>query len=417
MVHGHPQPAREGVAGVRAEDFPALHQDVHGHHLVYLDNAATTQKPRAVLDAERSYYEKDNANVHRGVHLLSERATRSFEGARRGVAHFVGATAPEVVFTRGTTEAINLVAQAFVRPRLAAGDEILVTELEHHSNIVPWQMICREKGATLRFVPITDAGELDHGAMAALLASPRLKFFSFAHVSNALGTVNPVQEMVEAAHARGVPVLVDGAQAVAHRPVDVSRLGCEFYAASGHKMYGPTGIGFLVGRRDVLEGMPPWQGGGDMIRSVSLHSGTTYNEVPYRFEAGTPNIAGAVGLGAAVTYLKDVGLETAGRHEDELLRYATERLKAIPGLTVVGTAHDKAAVLSFTLAGIHPHDVGSLLDRDGIAIRTGHHCAMPVMERFGLPATARASFALYNTKAEIDLLASSLEKVVQLFAR
>lgn len=402
------------VQAVRRE-FPILQEQVHGRPLVYLDNAATTQKPRAVIDAVRRYYEHDNANIHRGVHLLSERATRQYEDARAALARFLGAAAQETVLLRGTTEAINLVAQSFVRPRLRPGDEVLITQMEHHSNIVPWQMVCEATGAKLRYVPITDAGELDMAAFAKLLG-PRTRFLSFVHVSNALGTVNPAQEMVEAAHAKGVPVLVDGAQATAHVPLDLKALGADFYAGSGHKMYGPTGIGFLHAKREHFEAMPPWQGGGDMIRSVSLEHGTTYNDVPHKFEAGTPHIAGGIGLGAAVRFLSELGVERAAAHEHALLEHAQAALAEVPGLRIVGTAAHKSAVVSFTLDGIHPHDVGSLLDRDGIAIRTGHHCAQPVMDRYGVPATNRASFACYNTKEEADLLAASLRKVVRLFA-
>jgi len=402
------------VARLR-KDFPILGTKVHGKPLVYLDNAATTQKPKAVLEALSHYYEHDNANVHRGVHLLSERATKDYEDARAKISRFVGAAQPQdIVFTRGTTEAINLVANSFVRPRLGPGDEILVSEMEHHSNIVPWQMACEATGAKLRVVPIDDAGQLRMGEFAKLLGK-RTKFVSVAHVSNALGTINPVAKIVEAAHAKGVPVLLDGAQAVPHSPVDVQKLGCDFYAASGHKMYGPTGIGFLYGKRAHLEAMPPWQGGGDMIRSVSF-AATTYNDVPYKFEAGTPDIAGAIGLGAAVDYLQGIGMANIAAHEHQLLEYATAALEAVPGIRILGTARNKAAVLSFTVDGVHPHDVGSLLDRDGIAIRTGHHCAQPVMERFGVPATCRASFGLYNTTAEADKLVKSLRGIREMFA-
>ncbi len=397
------------------KDFPILQEKVHGQTLVYLDNAATTQKPKAVINAVAHYYEHDNANVHRGVHLLSERATKDYEDARAKVAKFIGAAHPqEIVFTRGTTEAINLVANAFVRPRLRAGDEILISEMEHHSNIVPWQLACEATGAKLKVIPINDAGELDMAAFRKLLTA-RTKFVSIGHVSNALGTVNPVKDIVKAAHAKNIPVLVDGAQAVPHAAVDVQDIGCDFYAASGHKMYGPTGIGFLYGKRALLDAMPPWQGGGDMIRSVSFAE-TTYNDVPYKFEAGTPDISGAIGLGAAVDYLLGVGMGRIHAHEHDLLVYATAAITKVPGVRIIGTAADKAAVISFTVNGVHPHDVGSLLDRDGIAIRTGHHCAQPVMERYGLPATCRASFGLYNTKADVDALVKSLRGVVAMFA-
>ncbi|MES2154537.1 MAG: cysteine desulfurase [bacterium] len=402
------------VAAIR-KDFPILATKVHGKPLVYLDNAATTQKPKAVLVALTRYYEADNANVHRGVHLLSERATKDYEDARGKVARFIGASqAQEIVFTRGTTEAINLVANAFVRPRLKAGDDVVVSAMEHHSNIVPWQMACQATGARLKVIPVNDAGELDMVTFGKLLGK-RTKFLSITHTSNALGTVNPIEDIVELAHAKDVPVLVDGAQAVPHSAVNVAKLDCDFFAASGHKMYGPTGIGFLYGQREHLEAMPPWQGGGDMIRSVSFAE-TTYNDVPYKFEAGTPAIAQAIGLGAAVDYLQGIGMQRIEAHESQLLAYATPLLEAVPGLRMIGTAKHKAAVLSFHIEGIHPHDVGSLLDRDGIAIRTGHHCAQPVMDRFGVPATSRASLGLYNTRSEIDALVSSLRKVVKLFA-
>ena len=398
----------------RRADFPALDQTVHGARLVYLDNAATTQKPQAVLDAIQRFYEEDNSNVHRGVHLLSERATRAFEDARQKVKRFLNARShQEIVFTRGTTEAINLVANSFVRPLLKAGDEVLVTGMEHHSNIVPWQMACEATGARLSVVPVTDSGELDLKAFPALL-TPRTRLFAVTHVSNALGTVNPVKDLIAAAHAKGIPVLVDGAQAVPHLAVDVQDLGADFYAFSGHKLYGPTGIGVLYGRKELLEAMPPWQGGGDMIRSVSFEK-TTYNELPYKFEAGTPDIAGAIGLGAAIDYVGSVGLQAIADHEHELLSYATKGILQVPGVKIIGTARNKAGVLSFTVAGVHPHDVGTLLDRDGVAIRTGHHCAQPVMDRFGVPATSRASFALYNTRADVDAFLASLKKVVEMF--
>ena len=397
-------------------DFPALAQLVHGKPLVYLDNAATSQKPRQVLDAMAHFYEADNSNVHRGVHLLSERATRSYEAARDKVQAFIHAKArEEVVFTRGTTEAINLVAHSFLRPRLKPGDEVIVSAMEHHSNIVPWQLACEATGAKLKVIPITDAGELRMDEYAKLLG-PRTKLVAVGHVSNALGTVNPVEEIVQLAHAKEIPVLIDGAQAVPHMPVDVQEIGCEFYAFSGHKMYGPTGIGVLYGRRALLERMPPWQGGGDMIRSVSFE-GTTYNDLPYKFEAGTPDIAGANGLGAAVDYLAAVGLANVATHEHALLDYATQAVASVRGLRIIGTAAKKAGVLSFVLEGIHPHDVGSLVDRDGIAIRTGHHCAQPVMDRFQVPATCRASLALYNTRDDIDALVASLKNVVTMFER
>ena len=401
------------VAAIRRE-FPILSQKVHGKPLVYLDNAATTQKPRDVLHTMMRYYAEENSNVHRGVHHLSETATKSYEAARDAVQRFVNAPSREgVVFTRGTTEAINLVAASFARPRLKPGDEILVTGMEHHSNIVPWQLACEATGAKLKVVPITDAGELDLAAFAKLL-TPKVKLLALTHVSNALGTVNPVRELIAQAHAKGIPVLVDGAQAVPHTKVDVQALGADFYAFSGHKLYGPTGIGVLVAKPEHLEAMPPWQGGGDMIRSVTFE-GSTWNELPYKFEAGTPAIAPAIGLGAAVAYVSKLGLDAIAAHEHKLLERATAAVRDIPGLRIVGTAKNKASVLSFTVEGVHPHDIGSLLDRDGIAVRTGHHCAQPVMDRFGIPATTRASLGLYNTADEVDLFAHSLTKVVKMF--
>ncbi len=404
------------VARVRA-DFPILSRTIHGRPLVYLDNAATSQKPRAVLDAERVYYETRNANVHRGVHRLSEEATQAYEAARAKVARFVGATSEdEIVFVRGTTEGVNLVAFTFVRPRVQAGDEILITHLEHHSNIVPWQLLCEATGAVLKVAPIDDRGDVVVEEFDRLLGSGRVRFVSIAHVSNALGTVLPVRDLIERAHSNGAHVLVDGAQAVPHLPVDVQALGCDFYTFSSHKMFGPTGIGALWGRRSLLEAMPPWQGGGDMIASVSFTK-TTYNRVPYRFEAGTPNIAGAVGFGAAVDYLGSGGLPAIAEYEHGLLAYGTAALEAIPGLTLVGTAREKASVLSFTFEGVHPHDVGTILDQEGIAVRTGHHCAQPVMDRFNIPATSRASLALYNTREEIDALVRGLGRVREVFRK
>ena len=396
------------------QDFPILHTTVHGKPLIYLDNAATAQKPQAVLDAIRHYYEAENANVHRGVHFLSETATQEFEAARAKVARFIHANAPEeVVFVRGATEGINLVANSFLRPRLKRGDEVIVSEMEHHSNIVPWQMACEATGAHLKVIPINDDGELRFDEFLRILG-PSTKFIAVGHVSNALGTVNPVKRIVDAAHGLGIPVLVDGAQAVPHAPVDVQALGCDFYVFSGHKMYGPTGIGVLWGKREHLEAMPPWQGGGDMIRSVTFAK-TTYNDVPFKFEAGTPNIEGAIGLGAAVDYLSGIGMEAVAAHEKDLLQYATKRLTAIKGVRILGNAKDKAAVISFVVEGVHPHDVGSLLDREGVAVRTGHHCAQPVMDRYGVPATSRASFGLYNTRADVDVFIAALEKVVAMF--
>ncbi len=396
------------------EDFPILQRAVHGRPLVYLDNAATTQKPKAVIDAVSRYYAEENANIHRGVHLLSELATASYEGAREKVRAFLGAAETrEIVFVRGTTEAINLVASTYGRQHVGPDDEVLITGLEHHSNIVPWQMLCDEKGAHLRVAPIDDSGALDLEAFAALLG-PRTRLVAVSHVSNALGTVLPVREIVALARARGVPVLVDGAQAVPHMPVDVRELGCDFYAFSGHKLFGPTGIGVLWGRAELLEAMPPYQGGGDMISSVTFEK-TEYNVLPYKFEAGTPNIAGVIGLGAAVDYVQSVGLGAISAWEEELLVRGTTLLEAIPGVRIIGTAPEKASVLSFVVDGVHAHDVGTILDQEGIAIRTGHHCAQPVMDRFGLPATARASLAFYNTFEELDALAQGVRKVREIF--
>jgi cysteine desulfurase/selenocysteine lyase len=388
-------------------DFPVLAREVRGRPLAYLDNAASSQRPRAVIDAMSRYYETSHANVHRGVHTLSQEATDLFEGAREKVRRFINARSTrEVVFVRGTTEAINLVAQTYGRSRFGPGDEILISWLEHHANIVPWQMLCQQTGATLKVAPITPSGEIDFDGFAALL-SPRTRLVALAHVSNALGTVIPVHRFIAAARALGIPVLLDGAQAVPHMKVDVQALDCDFYAFSGHKLCGPTGIGILYGRESLLQEMPPWQGGGDMILAVSFDR-TVYNGLPYKFEAGTPDIAGAIGLGAAVDYLESIGLERIAASEHELLAYASARLAMIPGLRIIGTAPDKAAVVSFTLGQVHPHDLGTILDHEGVAIRTGHHCAMPLMEFYGLPATARASFAFYNTRAEIDRLVDAL---------
>jgi len=402
------------VARVRS-DFPILATEVHGKPLVYLDNAATSQKPQAVIDAITRYYQGTNANVHRGVHHLSETATEHYEASRRTAQQFIHAPhLHEIIFVRGTTEGINLVAQTFGRARIGRGDEILITAMEHHSNIVPWQILCDEKGAKLRVAPITDDGELLLDEFAKLLG-PKTKLAAVTHVSNALGTVNPLKRMVELGHARKVPVLVDGAQAVPHLEVDVQDLDCDFYTFSGHKVYGPTGIGVLYGKTSLLESMPPYQGGGDMISSVTFDK-TTYNKLPYKFEAGTPDIAGAIGLGAALKYVNGLGLEKIGAHEHDLLEYATQTLSAVPGLRLIGTARDKAAVVSFVIEGVHPHDIGTILDQQGIAIRTGHHCSQPIMDRFGIPATARASFAVYNTRAEIDALVQGIEKVKEVFA-
>ena len=396
------------------EDFPILQQKVHGKPLVYLDNAATSQKPVTVIEAEERFYREYNSNIHRGVHQLSERATKAYEDARVKIQHFLNAgEAREIVFVRGTTEAINLVAMAYGRKNVQAGDEIVISAMEHHSNIVPWQILCEEKGARLRVAPINDRGELICDEFEKLLNS-RTRLVSVTHVSNVLGTINPVREIVEAAHRMDVPVLVDGAQAAPHLKVDVRELDCDFYAVSSHKIFGPTGIGVLYGKAGLLEAMPPYQGGGDMISSVSFEK-TTYNVIPYKFEAGTPNIAATIGLGAAIDYINQLGLENVAAYEHELLEYATEALSGIPGVRIVGTARQKASVISFVLDGIHAHDVGTVLDQEGIAVRTGHHCAQPLMERFQVPATARASLAFYNTKEEVDRLAAGIEKVKHIF--
>jgi len=395
-------------------DFPALQQEIHGKPLVYLDNAATTHKPRAVLDALDQFHRRDNSNVHRGVHTLSQRATDSYEGARARIAQFLSVETDEIIFVRGATEGINLVANAFLRPRLQPGDEVLITAMEHHANIVPWQLACEATGAKLRVAPMSLAGELLLDELEALL-TPRTKLLALTHISNALGTVNPVAQIAEMAHAHGVPVLVDGAQAVQHLPVDVAKLGVDFYALSGHKLYGPTGIGVLWGRSAHLEEMAPWQGGGDMIRSVTFEK-TEFAPPPLRFEAGTPHIAGAIGLGAAVEYLTEIGLKAIAAHERELLAAATDAVAAIDGVRLIGTAAKKASVLSFVVEGVHPHDIGTVLDRNGVAVRTGHHCAQPVMAFYGVPATVRASFGLYNYHAEIEPLCTALREAQELFA-
>jgi cysteine desulfurase/selenocysteine lyase len=402
------------VASLRA-DFPALQQLVHGKPLAYLDNAASSQQPREVLDAAALQQRLNHANVHRGVHDLSERSTAAYEGAREKVRRFVNAArAEEIVFTRGTTDANNLVASSLGRKLLGPGDEVLITWMEHHSNIVPWQLVCEQTGAKLVVVPIPDAGELDRAAFTRLLGA-RTKIAAIAHVSNALGTVNPVAELTAEAHRAGAVVLLDAAQAVPHMRVDVQALDCDFLAFSAHKMFGPTGVGVLYGKHALLDAMPPYQGGGDMILTVRFDK-TTYNALPYKFEAGTPNITGVVGLGAAVDYLERIDFAALGRHENELLEHATQRLLAeIPGARVIGTARDKASVLSFVVDGIHAHDLGTIVDREGVAIRTGHHCAMPVMERFGVAATARASFAFYNDRSDIDRLMAGLQRAVELF--
>ncbi len=402
------------VARIR-RDFPILEQEINGKPLVYLDNAASSQRPRAVIDAVSAYYERDHANVHRGVHTLSQRATDAYEGARDVVRNFINAKdTKEIVFVRGTTEAINLVAQSYARPRLSAGDEILISALEHHANIVPWQLVCEQTGATLKVIPIDQRGEVDYEAFERLIG-PRTKLFALAHVSNALGTIVPVEKFIAHAKALGVPVLLDGAQAIPHGTVDVRALDCDFYCFSAHKMCGPTGFGVLYGRQSLLEAMPPWQGGGDMILTVSFEK-TTYNQLPWKFEAGTPHISGAIGLAAAIRYLQQIGMDRIAEYEHQLLEYATSQLANVPGLQVIGTAPNKAAVASFTLEGIHPHDIGTILDTEGVAIRTGHHCAMPVMEFFKIPATARASMAFYNTFEEVDRLVAALERARSLLA-
>jgi cysteine desulfurase/selenocysteine lyase len=397
------------VARIRA-DFPALHQSAHGRPLVYLDNAATTQKPQPVIDAIRRYYEVDNANVHRGVHLLSQRATDAYEDAREKVRAFINAASTrEIVYTRNATESINLVARAWGDANVRTGDEVLISAMEHHSNIVPWQLLCERTGGVLRVAPMNDRGELLMDEFERLL-SPRTKIVSVVHLSNALGTINPVAEIVRLAHRAGALALIDGSQAAYHMPVDVAAMDPDFYVFTGHKVYGPTGIGILYGRESVLQAMPPFMGGGDMISSVTFER-STWNELPYKFEAGTPHIAGAVGLGAAIDYIREIGFDAIAPHEEALLEYGTARLAAVPGLRLIGTARRKASVLSFVMEGFHPHDIGTIVDREGVAIRTGHHCAQPVMDRLGIAATARASLAMYNTKADIDALVSALGRV------
>src|SRR5437879_1308862 len=397
------------------KDFPILKQHVHGKPLVYLDNAATTQKPQAVIDSLVRYYSWDNANIHRGVHTLSERATEAYEQARASIQSFLNAAdASEIIFVRGATEAINLVAQTYGRTKVHAGDAVLITAMEHHSNIVPWQILCEEKGARLRVAPISDSGELLLEDFENLLG-PRTKIVALTHVSNALGTINPVQQIIEMAHRWNIPVLVDGAQAVPHLKVDVQVLDCDFYVFSGHKVYGPTGIGVLYGKSALLDAMPPYQGGGEMISSVTFEK-TIYNNLPYKFEAGTPHVAGAIGMGAAIEYLNGFGMDNMAAHEHKLLAYATETVSAIPGIRLSVTATEKAGVVSFLLDSLHQHDIGTILDQEGIAIRTGHHCAQPVMQRFGIAATARASFALYNTREEVDALVEGIQKVREVFS-
>jgi cysteine desulfurase/selenocysteine lyase len=395
-------------------DFPILKERVHGKQLVYLDNGATTQKPQSVINTEVAYYEHYNSNIHRGVHALSQKATEAYEDARVKVQHFLNARrAEEIIFVRGTTEAVNLVAQSYGRPRLGPGDEIIISAMEHHSNIVPWQMLCEQTGAVLKVVPINDDGEFLFDDYLGLLG-PRTKMVAVVHVSNALGTINPVREIIRAAHAHKVPVLLDGAQAVSHLKVNVQELDCDFYAFSAHKLYGPTGIGVLYGKQALLEAMPPYQGGGDMIRTVTFEK-TEYNVLPYKFEAGTPNIAGSIALGAAIDYVTEIGIEAIAEHELDLLSYATPVMQSIPGLRMIGTAKNKAGILSFVMDGAHPHDIGTILDHQGIAVRAGHHCAMPVMQRFGVPATVRASLALYNNRDDLDSLVAGLHKVKELF--
>lgn len=402
------------IAAIR-RDFPILNQQINGHPLVYLDNAASSQKPVQVIDAVDQYYRLDNANVHRGVHRLSQRATDAYEGARSKIRGFLNAKSDkEIIFVRGATEAINLVAQSFVRPQLQAGDEILISYLEHHANIVPWQMVCEQTGATLKIIPMTESGELNLSGLDELLTD-KTKIMAVGQVSNALGTVNPVKQMTEKAKAKGIPVLIDGAQAVPHMQVDVQELDCDFYVFSGHKMFAPTGIGALYGKQALLEAMPPWQGGGDMILSVSFDH-TEYNALPYKFEAGTPHIAGAVGLGAAIDYMQSIGIEKIAAYEHALLELATAKLSAIDGVRIVGTAEHKASVLSFLIEDVHPHDVGTIFDQQGVAIRAGHHCAQPVMQYYGIAATARASFAFYNTEQEIDALVKAIHTTQELFA-
>lgn len=396
------------------QDFPILKEKVRGKPLVYLDNAATSQKPQVVIDTITRYYLSENSNIHRGIHFLSELATHAYEDARLKVKGFLNAsTTQEVIFVRGTTEGINLVAQSYGRGFVKAGDEIIISAMEHHSNIIPWQMLCDQVGARLRVIPINDNGELLIGEYERLL-NAKTRIVSVAHVSNALGTINPIRQIIEMAHRWNTPVLIDGAQAAPHLAVDVQDLDCDFYVFSGHKLFGPTGIGVLYGKADLLEKMPPYQGGGDMIRSVTFEK-TLYNTLPYKFEAGTPHIAGVIGLGSAIDYLGRIGLEKIAAYERELLNYATDVLSTVTGVRIIGTAKEKAGILSFVIDGVHPHDIGTILDCDGIAIRAGHHCAMPVMQRFGVPATARASFAFYNTKDEVDALIRAIHKVIEVF--
>ena len=402
------------VARIR-EDFPILDQMVNGKPLVYLDNAATTQKPRVVIDALVNYYTSDNSNVHRGVHTLSQRATEDFDIGRSKVRQFLNAGSDqEIIFVKGTTDGINLVAQSYARPNLGEGDDIIISTMEHHSNIIPWQVLCQEKGAHLRVIPISDAGELLIDEYEKLL-TPRTKLVAITHVSNVLGTVNPIEQIVEIAHNRGVPVLVDGAQAVPHMAVDVQKLGCDFYVFSGHKIYGPTGIGVLYGKSELLEAMPPYQLGSEMIKSVTFEH-TIYNDLPFKFEPGTPHIAGVIGMGAAIDYLNGIGMDRIDAYEHDLLEYGMECLSGIDGVQLIGTAPGKSSVMSFVMDSAHPHDIGTILDTEGVAVRTGHHCAQPLMHRFGVPATARASLSFYNTKDEIDLLVKAIDRVIEVFS-
>ena len=416
------QPGTSGVARIVRpfdvrkirREFPILRTIVHGRPLVYLDNAATTHKPRPVILAVNQFYTEYNSNIHRGLHALSERATKAFEDARYKVHRFVNSSeSAEIIFTRGTTEGVNLVAQTYGRAHVGPGDEVVITTMEHHSNIVPWQILCEEKGARLRVVPINDAGELLLDEYERMLG-PRTRLVAVVHLSNALGTINPIRRMIQSAHAHGVPVLVDGAQAAAHLPIDVRELDVDFYAFSGHKMYAPSGIGVLYGKRKLLEAMPPYQSGGDMISSVTFEK-TTYNRLPHKFEAGTPNIAGVIGLGAAVDWLSGLDRSAVALHENDLTRYAMEAISGVPGVRLIGTAAEKSSVVSFEIEGIHPHDIGSILDREGIAVRAGHHCTQPLMARYGVPATTRVSPALYNTRDEIDVLVRGLHKVIEIF--
>jgi cysteine desulfurase / selenocysteine lyase len=401
------------VNGIR-EDFPILKKKVHDKNLVYLDNAATTQKPNYVIDKVNEYYTTMNANIHRGVHALSQEATEAFEGARIQIKQFINALGKnQIIFTRGTTEAINLVSSSYGRENVKAGDEIIISHMEHHSNIVPWQLLCKEKNAKLRIIPVDDEGELIYEEFEKLV-NKRTKFISIVYVSNSLGTINPVKDIINYAHQFNIPVLVDAAQAVNHLRVDVQDLDCDFLAFSGHKIYGPTGIGALYGKVELLEAMPPYQGGGDMISKVTFEE-TTYNELPHKFEAGTPDIAGAIGLGAAIEYVTKIGIDNIKDHENSLLEYATQRIALVPGLRIIGTAKEKTSVLSFVLENIHPHDIGTFLDFEGVAIRTGHHCTQPLMQRFNIPATSRASFAMYNTKEEVDVLVNGLKKIIEVF--